>query len=81
MAHRWRGRALSEWNPQDVVGEEELLNRVILAKALIVHASGKPALFKTSKERFEITPKVANDIMKAAGFFEKKQRGERGPAR
>lgn len=73
MPRHWKGREpLSEWNPEDVVSEAELLNRVILAKALFVHSSGKPALFRTAKERFEITPKVAEDIMKAAGFFEKK---------
>jgi hypothetical protein len=55
------------------VSEAELLNRVILAKALVVHSSGKPALLKTVKEEFEITPKVAEDIMRTAGFFDKKR--------
>ncbi len=56
------------------MSEAELLNRVILAKALVVHSSGKPALLKTAKEEFEITPTVAEDIMRAAGFFTKSVR-------
>jgi uncharacterized tellurite resistance protein B-like protein len=74
LPRHWKGREpLSEWNPDDVVSEAELLNRVILAKALVVHASNKPALLKTVKEEFDITPKVAEDIMRAAGFFDKKR--------
>jgi uncharacterized tellurite resistance protein B-like protein len=55
------------------VSEAELLNRVILAKALVVHSSGKPALLRTVKEEFEITPKVAADIIRAAGLFDKRR--------
>jgi hypothetical protein len=82
LPRHWKGREpLSEWNPDDIVSEAELLNRVILAKALVVYSSGKPALLRTVKEEFEITPKVAADIIRAAGLFDKRRISLKGEIR
>jgi len=47
---------------------------VILAKALMVYASDRTMHFKTEKEDFEITPRVAKDVMRAAGRLPMKAR-------
>jgi uncharacterized membrane protein YsdA (DUF1294 family) len=54
------------------LSEQELLNRVILAKALQVYASNQTLHFKTEKEDFEITPRVAIDVIRASGQYTKK---------
>ncbi len=56
-----------EWTPEGRVSDEELLNRVILAKALEVYASNQTLHFKTREGDFVITPPVARDVMRAAG--------------
>ena len=71
----WRRKSIGEeWTPESVVSEAELLNRVILAKALMVYASDRTMHFKTEKEDFEITPRVAKDVMRAAGRLPMKAR-------
>jgi hypothetical protein len=78
LPQRWKRREpLAEWNPADTVSDAELLNRVILAKALVVHSSGKPVMLRTIKEEFEITTGVAEDILRAAGFFKNRGLGSR----
>jgi hypothetical protein len=73
--HVWRRKKIGEaWTPESVVSEAELLNRVILAKALMVYASDQTMHFKTGKEDFEITPRVAKDVMRAAGQLPRKTR-------
>ena len=47
---------------------------MILAKALMVYASDQTMHFKTEKEDFEITPRVAKDVMRAAGRLPAKAR-------
>jgi hypothetical protein len=72
---RWRGKNVGEeWTPEGRVSEEELLNRVILAKALEVYASNQTLHFKTRAGDFEITPPVARDVMRAAGRLPTKTR-------
>lgn len=56
-----------EWTPEGRVSEQELLNRVILTKALQVNASNRTMHLKTKDGDFEITPLVARDVMKASG--------------
>lgn len=56
-----------EWIPEGRVSEQELLNRVILTKALQVYSSKQTMHLKTKDEDFEITPRVAHDVMKASG--------------
>jgi hypothetical protein len=71
----WRKRTLGEeWTPEGRVSEQELLNRVILAKALQVYASNQTLHFKTEKEDFEITPRVARDVIRASGQYPRKIR-------
>lgn len=48
------------------MSEQELLNRVILTKALQAYASNKTMHLKTKDGDFEITPRVARDVMKAS---------------
>lgn len=48
------------------------MNRVILAKALQVHASNQTMHLKTKEGDFEITPRVARDVMKASEKWPKK---------
>ena len=57
------------------------MNRVILAKALQVHASKQTLHLKTEAGDFEITPPVALDILKASGKWpaRKLNRGKRDP--
>jgi hypothetical protein len=55
------------------VSEQELLNRVILAKALQVYASNQTLHLKTKDGDFEITPRVARDVMKASGRWPSKR--------
>ena len=69
----WKRKTIGEeWTPQGRVSEQELLNRVILAKALQVYASNQTLHFKTEKEDFEITPRVALDVIRASGQYTKK---------
>ena len=78
----WRHRKIGEeWSPESVVSEAELLNRVILAKALMVYASGQTMHFKTEKEDFEITPRVARDVMRVAERLPKRKIQKRNEAR
>ena len=49
------------------------MNRVILAKALQVHASNQTMHLKTKDGDFEITPRVARDVMKASGKWPAKK--------
>ena len=56
------------------MSEEELLNRVILAKALIAHASGHAMQFRTGKEVLEITPRSAEDVMRESGQYPNRKR-------
>ncbi len=68
----WKRKTIGEeWTPQGRVSEQELLNRVILAKALQVYASNQTLHFKTEKEDFEITPRVAIDVIRASGQYKK----------
>jgi uncharacterized membrane protein YsdA (DUF1294 family) len=62
------------WTPEGRVSEQELLNRVILAKALQVYASNQMLHFKTEREDFEITLRVATDVMRASGQYPRKTR-------
>jgi len=72
---RWKGKTVGEeWTPKGRVSEEELLNRVILAKALEVYASNQTLHFKTREGDFAITPPVARDVMRAAGRLPAKSR-------
>jgi hypothetical protein len=65
--HRIVGKELGpEWNPQNAVSEEELLNRVILAKALIVLCSGSTVHLRTESDDMEITPKIARQLIQLA---------------
>ncbi len=50
------------------------MNRVILAKALQVYASNQTLHLRTKGGDFEITPKVAWDVMKASGQWRQKRR-------
>lgn len=69
----WKKKtAEGEWSVEGRVSEQELLNRVILAKALQVHASGQTMQFRTRKEVLEITPQSAEDVMRASGQHPKK---------
>jgi hypothetical protein len=61
-----RRKAVGEWTPEGRVSETELLNRVILAKALMVYAAARTMHFRTRKEDLEITPRGAVDVMRVA---------------
>jgi len=66
----WRKKpALEEGTPEGLVSEQELLNRVILAKALQVYASNQTLHLKTKDGDYEITPLVARDLMKTSGHW------------
>jgi hypothetical protein len=62
-----------EETPEGSVSEQELLNRVILAKALQVYASNQTLHLKTKDGDFEITPQVARDVMKVSGQWPSKR--------
>lgn len=65
---RWRLKVEGEeWNSERKISDAELLNRVILAKALQVHASGQTVEFRTEKENLSITPRAAEQVIKASG--------------
>jgi hypothetical protein len=55
-----------EWNPEGRLSEEELMNRIILTKALEVYASNQTLHLHTREGDFEVTPLVARDVMRAA---------------
>ena len=64
----WRKKKVEgEWTPEGRVSEQELLNRVILTKALQVHASNQTMHLKTKDGDFEITRRVASDVIRASG--------------
>jgi len=68
--HIWRRKKIGqEWTPESIVSEAELLNRVILTKALMAYASNQTMSFKTEKEDLKITPRVARDVMRASGQY------------
>lgn len=70
----WKHRpAPDEGKPEGRVSDQELLNRVILAKALQVRASNQTMHLKTEAGDFEITPPVALDILKASGKWPMKK--------
>jgi hypothetical protein len=70
----WRKKAdREEWSPGVRVSEQEQLNRVILTKALQVCASNETLHLKTEDEDFEITPRVASDVMKVSGNWPAKK--------
>ena len=76
----WRKKIVEgEWTSEGRVSEQELLNRVILTKALQVHASNQTMHLKTEDGDFEITPRVARDIMKASGKWPSKKAKKRKP--
>jgi hypothetical protein len=66
----WRRKPAGE---KDQISEQEMLNRVILAKALQVYASNETLHLKTEDEDFEITPRVASDVMKVSGNWPAKK--------
>jgi uncharacterized membrane protein YsdA (DUF1294 family) len=70
----WRRKSTGEQETTEGrVSEQELLNRVVLAKALQVYASNQTLHLKTKDEDFEITPRVAKDVMKASGQWPSKR--------
>jgi hypothetical protein len=70
----WRRKPTGEEEtPEGRVSDQELLNRVILAKALQVYASNQTLHLKTKDGDFEITPRVAKDVMKASGQWPSKR--------
>lgn len=74
----WRQRKTeTSWDPRDIVSEEELLNRVVLAKALMAYCADQTVHFRTEKEDLEITPTVARDVIREAGLKLKKNRARR----
>ncbi|HZY47849.1 MAG TPA: hypothetical protein VFE96_08650 [Candidatus Bathyarchaeia archaeon] len=46
------------------MSEEELMNRVIRAKAQVALAMGQSVILRTQKETFEITPKLAKKLLR-----------------
>lgn len=77
----WKHKpAPDKGNPEGSISDQELLNRVILAKALQVRASDQTVHLKTEAGDFEITPPVAFDILKASGKWpaEKLNKNQRG---
>jgi hypothetical protein len=80
-AYRPRHRAQAgkefgpDWNPHNAVSEEELLNRVILAKSLIALCSGSTVHLRTKTEDAEITPKIARRLLRLAKTVDSTQRG------
>ena len=73
--HRRAGKELDQdWNPKYVVSEEELLNRVILAKCLFVVCSGTTVHFRTETDDMEISPKTARRLLRLAKIAERTQR-------
>ena len=70
----WRRKSIEEGETlEGRVSEQELLNRVILAKALQVYASKQTLHLMTRDGDFEITPQVARDVMKASGQWPQKR--------
>lgn len=64
----WRKKKVEgEWTPDSRVLEQELLNRVILTKALQVYASNQTMYLKTKDGDFEISRRVASDVIRASG--------------
>jgi hypothetical protein len=67
MAKGWRGRSLIGPSPIDdlrPVSEEELLNRVIRAKALLALCGNMTVILRTAEGDFEITPKLARKLLR-----------------
>ncbi len=65
---RWKLRTTpSEASSGVIVSNEELLNRIVLLKALQVRAFKRTLHLRTEAEEFEITPSVAFDITTASG--------------
>ena len=60
-------RTRQDLSHESRVSEPEQLNRVILVKALQVYASNRTLNFKAVKGDFEITPRVAKELMNASG--------------
>ena len=70
----WRNKKVQgEWAPEGLVSEQELLNRVILTKALQVYASNRTMHLKTRDGDFEITRRVAVDVITASGKWPAKK--------
>jgi len=73
----WRRKPTrKQGTPEGRVSEQELFNRVILAKALQVYASNETLHLKTKDGDFEITPLVAREVMKASGQWPQKKLGK-----
>ena len=72
MAHRWVlevSNGLSWHRPRPVEGlqilsEEELLNRVIRAKALLALCGNMTVTFRSSEGTFEISPELAKKLLR-----------------
>ena len=71
--YRRKKKVEGEWTPESGVSEQELLNRVILTKALQVHASNQTMYLKTKDGDFEITRRVASDVIRASGKWSAKK--------
>ena len=61
------------------MSEQELLNRVILTKALQVYASNQTMHLKTKDGDFEITRRVASDVIRASGKWPAKKLKKQKP--
>ena len=62
----WHNRPRQSTGPLHIVSEEELMNRVIRAKARIVLAGRQTLTLRTEEGIFEITPKLAKKLLREA---------------
>src|SRR5205807_9714044 len=62
----WHNRPRQSTGPLHIVSEEELMNRVIRVKARIVLAGRQTLTLRTEEGIFEITPKLAEKLLREA---------------